>query len=134
MRGMSGTWPSPTNILSHGKVPFQKMPPPPPPPNKIRPMRFLVSHSSGNIGFYCRNKICFPESKNNNYISYQIQKHLMKHSHRLPTLVRQYMTYRNIGKTNNMTNILRNNVSRFVPGIKGYLYKFLGKHLIEFLF
>jgi hypothetical protein len=29
---------------------------------------------------------------------------------------------------------LRNNVSRFVLGIKGYLYKFLGKPLIEFLF
>ena len=29
MRGMSATWLSPTNILSHRKVPFQKMLPPP---------------------------------------------------------------------------------------------------------
>jgi hypothetical protein len=29
MRGMSATWLSPTNTLSHRKVPFQKMPPPP---------------------------------------------------------------------------------------------------------
>jgi hypothetical protein len=28
MRGMSATWLSPTNILSHRKVPFQKMLPP----------------------------------------------------------------------------------------------------------
>jgi hypothetical protein len=64
-----------------------------PPPNKIRPVRPCgsLSPTSGNIGFYCRNKICFPERRNNNYISYQIQKHLMKHSHRLPMLVvRQY--------------------------------------------
>jgi hypothetical protein len=77
---------------------------PPPPPNKISPVRpsGSLSPTSGNIGFYCRNKICFQEAK--------IIKYFLPNSEtfdetlrRLPTL--NNMTYRNIGNTNNMTNI-----------------------------
>jgi hypothetical protein len=50
---------------------------------------------SGNIGFYCRNKCCFPESKN---ISYQIQKHLMKHSFSVPVRhIPRAVTTRGVG-------------------------------------
>ena len=72
---------------------------------------FPVSHIRKHW-LLTQNKSCFQESKN---ISYQIQKHLMKHYF---SVCRRWQdTYRNIGKTNiNMTNILRNNVSQFVPG------------------
>jgi hypothetical protein len=36
---------------------------------------------------------------------------------RLPTLIRQYMTYQNIGKTNNMTNIFGQKCFPICPGL-----------------
>ena len=87
---------------------------------------FMVFSVCSNVSVSVWKAKTFPNS-------HQIQIHLIIHTSTSCYFSKEHyksFSFRNT-KTTNDKIFLRNNVSQFFPGFTGYLYKLLGKPLIE---